>query len=111
LAFLLGAGGFAALIQWSDEVSAEVSPRGWPATDDLGLLGAIPTPSLEGQYKSHARGRQDAQFKGEFRRSAICSISETIDIEWSIFLGVLRKSGVFSLPKKTVSDGEAVVRQ
>jgi hypothetical protein len=46
------------------------------------------------------------EFKGEFRRSAICSVSQTIDIDWSIFLGVLRKSGVSSLPKKTVSDGE-----
>ena|SRR5437868_2474885 len=31
---------------------------------------------------------------------------QTIDIGWSIFLGVLRKSGVSSLPQKTVSDGE-----
>src|SRR5258705_4981909 len=46
------------------------------------------------------------EFKGEFRRSAICSVSQTIDIDWSIILGVLRKSGVSSLPKKTVSDGE-----
>ena len=46
------------------------------------------------------------EFKGEFRRSAICLVSKTIDIGWSIFLGVLPKSGVFSLPKKTVSDGE-----
>jgi len=38
------------------------------------------------------------EFKGEFRRSAICSVSQTIDIDWSIFLGVLRKSGVSSLP-------------
>ena len=30
---------------------------------------------------------------------AICSVSKTIDIGWSIFLGVLRKSGVSSLPK------------
>src|SRR5258708_714415 len=46
------------------------------------------------------------EFKGEFRRSEICSVSQTIDIDWSIFLGVLRKSGVSSLPKKTVSDRE-----
>ena len=46
------------------------------------------------------------RFKGEFRRSAVCSVSQTIDIDWSIFLGVLRKSGVSSLPQKTVSDGE-----
>ena len=46
------------------------------------------------------------EFKEEFQRSAICSVSQTIDIDWSIFLGVLRKSGVSSMPKKTVSDGE-----
>src|SRR5437899_10924215 len=46
------------------------------------------------------------EFKGEFRRSEICSVSQTIDIDWSIFLGVLRKSGVSSLTKKAVSDGE-----
>src|SRR5258707_11175657 len=40
------------------------------------------------------------EFKGEFRRSAICSVSKTIDIGRSIFLGVLRKSGVSSLPKR-----------
>jgi hypothetical protein len=51
------------------------------------------------------------EFKGEFRRSAICSVSQTIDIGWSIFLGVLRKSGVSSPPKKTVSDGEVRRRQ
>jgi len=50
------------------------------------------------------------EFKGEFRRSAICSVSQTIDIDWSIFLGVLRKSGVSSLAQKTVSDGEARIR-
>src|SRR5713226_9101510 len=46
------------------------------------------------------------EFKGEFQRSAICSVPMTIDIDWSIFLGVLRKSGGSSLPKKTVSDRE-----
>jgi len=40
------------------------------------------------------------QFKGEFPRPAICSVSKTIDIGLSIFLGVLRKSGVSSLPKR-----------
>src|SRR5882757_2354517 len=46
------------------------------------------------------------EVNAEFRRSAFCSVSQTIDIDWSIFLGVLRKSGVSSLPKKTVSDRE-----
>jgi hypothetical protein len=46
-------------------------------------------------------------FKGEFRRSAICPVSETIDVDWSIFLEVLREGGAFSLSKKTVSDGDA----
>jgi hypothetical protein len=49
-------------------------------------------------------------FKGEFRRSAICSVSATIDIDWSTFLEVLREGGVSILPKKTVSDGEAGIR-
>jgi len=51
------------------------------------------------------------EFKEEFRRSPICSVLQTVDIDWSIFLEVLRKCGVSSLPKKTVSDGEVRLRQ
>jgi hypothetical protein len=46
------------------------------------------------------------EFKGEIRRSAICLVSQAVDIDWSIFLGVLRKSSASSLPKKIVSDGD-----
>jgi len=49
-------------------------------------------------------------FKSEFRRSAICSVSATIGIDWSI-LGIFRENGVARLAqKKTVSDGEPVRR-
>jgi hypothetical protein len=49
-------------------------------------------------------------FKHEFRRSAICSVSATIAIDWSILLELFREAGVNSLPKKTVSDGESLIR-
>src|SRR5580658_2519103 len=51
------------------------------------------------------------EFKGGFRRSAICSVSLTVDIHWSIFLGVLRKNGVASLPKRPSAMVKSVVRQ
>jgi hypothetical protein len=50
-------------------------------------------------------------FKAEFRRSAICSVSATIDIARSIFHEILGEGRVSSLPKKTVSDGEAHIRR
>ena len=50
------------------------------------------------------------EIQGEFSRFAICSVSTSIDIDWSIFLEVLREDGVSTLPKKTVSDGEVGIR-
>jgi hypothetical protein len=46
------------------------------------------------------------EFKGEFRRFGIWSISATISPDWAIFLEMLRAGGISSFPKKTVSDGE-----
>jgi hypothetical protein len=38
-------------------------------------------------------------------------VSATIAIDWSILLELFREADINSLPKKTVSDGETLIRQ
>jgi hypothetical protein len=70
--------------------------------DTLSRAPSITRPTLRAVRARSLPGLDERadQFKGEFRRPAICSVSKTIDIGLSIFLGVLRKSGVSSLPKR-----------
>jgi len=50
------------------------------------------------------------EFKEEFRRSAMRSVSATIDIDCSILFKTFHEGSVASLAQKTVSDGEARIR-
>src|SRR5258708_36019469 len=47
------------------------------------------------------------EFKEEFRRSVMRSVSATIDVDCSILLKTFHEGSVASLAQKTVSDGEA----
>ncbi len=50
------------------------------------------------------------EFKEEFRRSVMRSVSATTDVDCSILLKTFHEGSVASLAQKTVSDGEARIR-